>query len=40
MSDITFPAVVEAIQKADHKYGVAEMAGQMDMKPSSLYNAY
>lgn len=39
MSDITFPAVVEAIQKAAHKYGVAEMAGQMDMKPSSLYNA-
>lgn len=39
MSDITFPAVVKAIQEAAQAYGVAEMAGQMDMKPSSLYNA-
>ena len=39
MSDLTFPAVVEAVQKAAHTYGMAKLAAKMDMKPSSLYNA-
>ena len=32
------PVVVEAFQKTAQEYGIAKLAAEMDMRPSTLYN--
>ncbi len=33
------PALIEAVQKAAQSIGIQQLAAEMDMRPSSLYNA-
>jgi len=40
MNDVLLnPVLIEAVQKAAQEYGIGKLAAEMDMRPSSLYNA-
>ena len=40
MKDVLLnPVLIEAVQKAAQEYGISKLAAEMDMRPSSLYNA-